>query len=144
MTCKQVVGSTECMFPVNGMLLKSQTCPAGRGGCVAQETLKSPFLMTQDRGSKWQAGESDFVYINKEEECWVLINTYEASQKLTAKLVSVCFKICFIIHWLLGGHRQDMMWRKRQDVDPSVTFILVVQRDFLFWLLKNEGLIFFS
>lgn len=93
---KHLGDSTDCMFPVNGMLLKSETCPAGTGRCVAQETFKSPFLMTQDRCSKWQVEESYFVCVNKEEECWVLINMYEALQKLIAKMVSFCFKILLL------------------------------------------------
>ncbi|KAF2974465.1 hypothetical protein EK904_010025 [Melospiza melodia maxima] len=33
MTCKHLVASTDSMFLVNGMLLKSETCPAGRAFC---------------------------------------------------------------------------------------------------------------
>lgn len=58
------VASTDCVLPISGMFLKSDTCPAGRGGCVAQESFKPLFLMTQDRSSKWQVGESFLVYVS--------------------------------------------------------------------------------
>jgi len=49
MTCKQLVASIDYMFQTSGMLLKSDTSPAGKGGCVAQGGFKSPFLTDQDR-----------------------------------------------------------------------------------------------